>query len=67
MAIEVIGEIVPKNNGKFAIIRAEHILCNGGRLSEFLPVKLTQEEYDALVASGQMNPNTPYCIKESSG
>ena len=36
MPIEVIDEIVPKNDGKFALMQAKHIeMPNGSRLSEF--------------------------------
>lgn len=31
-------------------------------ISEIRPEKLTQAEYDALVAAGEMNPNTYYVI-----
>ena len=62
MAIEVIGTIVPKNNGDFSVVDTPHIGHNGGRLVDFIPVCLTQEEYNALVDAGAMNPKTPYMI-----
>ena len=50
-------------------------LCNGGTPGAYSwipavdvealdrqPVYLTQKEYDALEAAGQINPNTPYMI-----
>ena len=35
-------------------------------LSACMPVILTQEEYDALVAAGTYNPKTPYLIKKEA-
>ena len=62
MAIEVIGTIVPKNNGDFPVVDTPHIGHNGGRLADFIPVCLTQEAYNALEAAGQINTKTPYLI-----
>ena len=62
MALPLADKIKPKNNGSFALVDAVDIEHNGVRLSEIWPVYLTQEEYDALVAAGKMNPNTYYVI-----
>lgn len=64
MAIELISKIKPKNNGDFAIADAEDIAYKEGRLPDYMPIPLTQEEYDSLKASGQLNANTPYLIIE---
>ena len=64
MAIELISKIKPKNNGTFPLIDAEDIAYGNGRLPDFLFTCLTQEEYDALKANGQLNANTPYLIIE---
>lgn len=64
MAVEVIDTIKPKNGGDFPIVEAEDVAYEGKRLPEFLPVCLTQDEYDALVAAGTVNENTWYLIKE---
>ena len=62
MALPLADKIKPKNNGGFALVDAVDIEHNGVRLSEIWPEKLTQAEYDALVAAGKMNPNTYYVI-----
>lgn len=64
MPIPLIDKIKPKNDGNFALVDAEDIEYKEGRLPEYLPVFLTQEEYDALLAAGEINENTPYFIRE---
>lgn len=64
MAIELISEIKPKNGGDFPMVNANYIAYKDGRLPEYMPVFLTQAEYDALAAAGEINPNTPYHIRE---
>lgn len=51
-------------SGDFAVANAKHIAYKDGRLTDYMPVKLTQAEYDALVASGEVNEKTPYFIVE---
>lgn len=63
MAIEVIGTVKPKNGGDFPVAESVDVWHNGIPLADFIPVKLTQAEYDALEAAGKVNPNTPYHIK----
>lgn len=63
MAIELIAKIKPKNGGSFAMVDAEDVAYKDGRLIDYMPVCLTQEEYDALVADGNINENTPYLIR----
>lgn len=46
------------------IITAEDVGYNNGRLSDFLPVIVSQDEYDALVASGSVNETTLYLIRQ---
>ena len=67
MAIELIDKIKPKNGGKFPMVDAEDVACGDARLSDYLPVFLTQAEYDALAAAGGLNPKTPYLIKKEDG
>lgn len=66
MAVELIDKIKPKNGGSFAMVDAEDIAYKGARLPDFLPVAMTQEEYDALEEAGKINPNTPYIIIEGA-
>lgn len=61
MAIELIAKIKPKNGGNFAMVDAEDIAYKDGRLPDYMPVWLTQEEYDAL---DEISPTTPYFIYE---
>lgn len=67
MPITIIDTIKPKNGGKFPIVEAQDVSCGDARLSELLPVCLTQAEYDALAAAGTLNPKTPYFIKKKDG
>lgn len=62
--IPLIDKIKPKNNGKFPLVDAEDVLMpDGTRLSEYNPfVPVTQEEYDALVASGEVDLTKCYMI-----
>lgn len=62
MAIELIDEIKPKNNGDFHMVRAEYVAYGDGRLPDYMPICLSQEEYDALKAADNLNPLTPYLI-----
>lgn len=64
MAIELISKIKPKGGGTFAMVDAEDVEFKGKRLSDFMPVCLTQAEYDALVAEDKVNDTTPYLICE---
>ena len=64
MAIPVNGKLKPRNDADFALIDAQHIEYEGGRLPDFLPLCVTQEEYDRLKRLGQLNDNTPYLIIE---
>lgn len=70
MAIELIGTIKPKNNGKFPMVEAEDVLIdqNGTRLPRALelltPIYLTQDEYDALETAGTVQPDREYRIVE---
>ena len=62
MPIELIDKIKPKNGQAFTLVDAEDVEFKGGRLSEYIPVALTQEEYNALAEAGQINAKTPYMI-----
>lgn len=47
-------------------ITSDDVAHNDNPLSECMPVCLTLEEYQALVAAGKDNPNTPYLIKKEA-
>ena len=69
MAIELISNITPKNNGTFPLVASKDISVDEGqRLSSVLPfdvnnstfsivpaILLTQEQYDTLIEEGQVN------------
>lgn len=44
------------------LITADDVGYKEGRISEYMPVALTQDEYDALEAAGELNAKTPYLI-----
>lgn len=64
MAITLIDKIKPKNGGKFPLVDAEDVLMpDGKRLHEFSPfIPVTQDEYDALVTAGTVDPSKYYMI-----
>ena len=65
MAIEITGKFKPKNGKTFAIVDAADVeMPNGGRLPDYMPVAITQADYDKLVADGTVNEKTPYLIVE---
>ena len=64
MAIAITGKFKPK--GGFALMDAEDVEYQGNRLPDFLPVPVTQAEYDAMVEAGTVNENTFYFIKEET-
>ena len=47
-------------------ITTDDVAHGDNPLSECMPVCLTLEEYQALVAEGKDNPNTPYLIKKEA-
>ena len=65
MAIEITGKFKPKSGKTFSIIDAVDVeMPDGGRLPDYMPVAITQEDYDKLVANGTVNNKTPYLIIE---
>jgi hypothetical protein len=64
MPIPLIDKIEPKNNGNFPMVDAKHVAYKEGRLPDYMPVAITQADYDKLVAEGKVNENTPYLIVE---
>lgn len=64
MSIGITDKFKPKNNGSFALMDAEDIAYENGRLPDFLFKCLTEDEYNALKEAGQLNETTPYLIIE---
>ena len=62
MSVEVVGKIVPKNNNKFFLMDADKVEYEGKPLTNVIPIPVTQEEYDALKAAGQINDERYYII-----
>lgn len=62
--IPLIDKIKPKNNGTFPLVDAEDVLMpDGTRLSGYTPfIPVTQDEYDALVATGTVDESKYYVI-----
>lgn len=72
MSIKIYDTIKPANNS-FAVVDADDIsytdkqLQRNGKLSDFMFVFLSEEEYYELINTGSINgvaynPNTPYLI-----
>ena len=53
-------------DGDYPAVKAEDVEYQGKRLPSLLPVCVTQEEYDAMVADGTINDDTLYFIKEET-
>lgn len=62
MSIPISDKFKPKGIGGYALMDAEDIDFKEGRLTDYMPVPLTQAEYDAMEAAGKLNPLTPYLI-----
>ena len=56
-SIELISGITPKNNGTFPLVRAKDVDVNGETLLNYIPIILTQDEYDILVGGGTITIN----------
>lgn len=65
MPLPLADKIKPKNNGNFPLVDAIDIEYKDGRITDYMPVYLTQAEYDVLVTAGTVNPKTPYFIIEA--
>lgn len=62
MPIFLIDKVKPKNNGSFAIADAVDVAFKEGRISDYMPEAVTQAEYEALEAAGQIVETKPYLI-----
>ena len=62
MSIPITDKFKPKGAGGYALMDAEDIDFKDGRLTDYMPVPLTQAEYNAMEAAGTLNPRTPYLI-----
>lgn len=62
MAVEVHGTIKPKNNGTFPVVMAENVEHQGQPLTNFIPVLITQEDYNSLVEADEVDPDLLYFI-----
>lgn len=64
MSIPLISDIVPKNDGDFPLVAAQHVSYKDGRLSDYMPIAVTQAEYNALKEAGTLSATNPYLIVE---
>ena len=63
MALPLADKIKPKNGGTFALVDAADVeLPGGGRLTDVLPVFVSEEEYAAMEKAGTIDPNVSYYI-----
>lgn len=62
MPIYLIDKIKPKNDGDFPMADAADIAYKDARLPDYMPVAITQADYNQLKADGKLNPHTPYLI-----
>lgn len=62
MSVEVIGKIVPKNNGKFFLMDAANIEHEGKSLLNAIPIPVSQSKYEELKAAGEIDDERYYVI-----
>ena len=62
MSIPINSKMKPRGN--YALVDAEDIEYDGGRLPDFLFKCLTEDEYNTLKSKGQLSETTPYLIIE---
>lgn len=55
--IELISGLTQKNNGTFPLMRAQDVDVYGETLLNYIPIILTQEEYNTLVDGGTITLN----------
>jgi hypothetical protein len=66
MALKIYDTIEPQ--GPYPAVNAEHVSYQGKSLVDFIPVVMTQAEYNALVEADAVNPDTIYFIElEANG
>lgn len=64
MAIPITGKFKPKGVGGFALMDADDIDFKEGRLTDYMPIAITQAEYNALKEAGALSTTNPYLIVE---
>ena len=73
-SIEIISGLTQKGEGTFPLVRARDVDVNGETLLNYIPIILTQSEYDTLVDGGTIvlngqemsyDENRIYMIKKS--
>jgi hypothetical protein len=58
MSVEIIGKMVPKNGNNFMLMDSKFVEHNGKPLTCSIPIPLTQDQYDAKVAAGEITKDT---------
>lgn len=66
MSIPISDKFKPKGIGGFALVDAEDIEYKGGRLPDFLPELISQEDYNALEQAGDVVMTKPYFVPKGS-
>lgn len=56
-SVRLTSGITQKGDGDFPLMRAKDVDVNGETLLNFLPIILTQEEYNTLVGGGTITLN----------
>lgn len=62
MPIRLKDKIKPDKEGLFAIVDAEDVAYKEGKLTDFIPQPLTEEQYYNLKSQGLIKDETPYLI-----
>lgn len=61
MALKIYDKLKPQGNYP-AVDAADVALPNGARLTSVIPVYVTEEQYAALEAAGEIDPDATYFI-----
>lgn len=56
-SIELISGLTQKNNQTFPLVRAKDVDVNGETLMNYIPIILTQEEYNVIANGGTITLN----------
>ena len=64
--IQLIAGITQANNQDFPLVRAKDVDVNGETLLNYIPIILTQEEYDIIVSGGTITLNGQEIVYEEN-
>lgn len=64
MSIPISDKFKPKGVGGYALMDADDIDYKEGRLTDYMPIAVTQTDYNKMKADGTLSTTNPYLIVE---